>query len=79
MSGGGETQDHDLRLRVSEAGYGAAPVLLVRVCRLFLAGDPLAPFDEARATAARNDLRFERRKTRSGETVSLAGGLVQAP
>ncbi len=79
MGGGGETQDHDLRFRVSEAGYGTAPVLLVRVCCLLLAGDLLAPLDEARATAASNNLRFELRETRSGETVSLAGGLVQAP
>ncbi len=79
VGGGGESQYHDPRPWVSEAGDGTAPVLLIRVSRLLLAGDLLAPLDEARAASAGNDLRFERREMRFGEMVSLAGGLVQAP
>ncbi len=62
MRRGGETEDGYRGVRVSEARYGTAPVLFVRVGGLLLAGDPLAPLDEARAAPAGGYLRFELRE-----------------
>src|SRR5215475_12484351 len=51
-----EAHDHEARLRIAEAGNRAPPVLPVAVHRALLAGDALAPRDEARARAAPDDL-----------------------
>ena len=80
VGGRSETEDDDLRPWVTEAGNGAAPVRLVFVGGLFLPGDLLAPFDEARAAAARSYLPFECREPGGlEETRLLLGFLVQAP
>ena len=52
----GEPEDYYLRLRVSEAGYGTAPVNLILIGGLLLAGDRLAPLDQPRTAAAGDDL-----------------------
>src|SRR5215211_2801714 len=60
VGGGGETEDDDFCFRVSEAGDGAAPVVLVRVGGSLLAGHLLAPLDEPRATPAGDNFALER-------------------
>ena len=63
--------EHDYRgVWITEARYGTAPVLFVRVGCLLLAGDLLAPLDEAWAAPARGYLRFELRE-RARAPVSL--------
>lgn len=55
VGGGGEAEYDDARVRVAEAGDGAAPVGIVPEGGAFLAGDLLAPLDQAWAAAARDD------------------------
>ncbi len=56
---GGEAEDVDPRRGVAEARHRPAPVLLLGVGGALLARDPLAPLDEARAGAARDDPRLQ--------------------
>ena len=49
VGGGGEAEDDYAGLRVPETRNRAAPVLLAGVGGFFVAGDLLAPLDEARA------------------------------
>ena len=55
VGSGGEAQDHQLGVRVAEAGDGTPPVGLARVGGPLISGDLLAPLDEPRATPARDD------------------------
>ncbi len=60
VRGGSEAEYDDRRVRVSEAGDGAAPVSLVLMGGLLLAGDLLAPLDEPRTAAAGRNLALQR-------------------
>ena len=48
--------------RITESGYGTAPVLLVAEGGALLVGDALAPFDESRTRPARDDFGGQRRE-----------------
>jgi hypothetical protein len=63
----GEANEQDARLRIAEPGERPTPVGLVTETGDLLAGDPLAPLDEARTAPAGDDLlgqRGERRPVR---------------
>lgn len=82
VRGGSEAEDDHVCVRVTEARYGAAPVLFVGVGRLFLAGDLLTPLYEARAAPAGGYLPFElreRTETRSLFLLLSDPGLLYAP
>jgi hypothetical protein len=59
MSGGGEAENQQLRVRVAEAGDGLAPVVPVAVGEALFGGDGFAILDQARAFAAPDDLAVE--------------------
>ena len=62
VGGRGEAEDDYPGPRIAETGNGAAPVGLIPVGGLLLAGDSLAPLDEARAAAAGGDRLFQCRE-----------------
>jgi hypothetical protein len=64
VRGWGQSDQQDPPVRVAEPGDRPAPVgLIAKPCDL-LAGDPLAPLDEARAAPAFHDLRGQRGERR---------------
>ncbi|MGB3634700.1 MAG: hypothetical protein WA982_11715 [Rubrobacteraceae bacterium] len=52
MGGGGQPEQDNVRLRVSETWNGLSPVGFVRKSSPFFVGDFLAPFNETWAAAA---------------------------
>jgi diacylglycerol kinase family enzyme len=65
---GREPGDQHARLRIAETGNRAAPIRLVTKRRALLGGDLLAPLDEPRARAARDDLGVQRAQSILGGT-----------
>jgi len=59
VGSGGEADDDEAGFRVTEGGYGAAPVIVAEIGPAFHAGDGLAVFAEARALVAGDDLALE--------------------
>ena len=62
VRGGREPDDEDPRALVAEAGHRAGPVVVLAERRALDLGDVLAPRDQPRARAARDDVRVEGRE-----------------